>query len=243
MLKTIAATAILGLSSLSIAHAGIITQSVDFGTQGSSSDIRLNNLNETLSINPFDTSLGDLIGVTIRLFGQIDSEGLSRNFSASPGRADMGLFLFSDWNVTSVRANIDHDFATADPFNPLFGESSPPGTFPLIPGTANDTLFFDLSSGLQNVTFMGNTNAFTSDFSSDTIDFNFTAMANTRIDNEVASGTGMFMNVFESGVFGSVEVDYNFTPSIVQVSEPHPAGLGLLGALLFGASMLARRKA
>lgn len=218
------------------ASAAMITEVASFGTQGSSTDVQIGTLNQTLTINGFDTSLGTLTGVDIKVFGQINSRGSSKNVSDANGRADIGIMLFSNWAVTSSAANT-HVFQSANFVTPFLSASSAPtGVFNLIPNSANDTFAFDLTSGELSASLTGiNLAAFTT---GSAVDFLFSAFANTTFNNDVASGTGQFTNTFETGAWGKVEVSYTFD-SVATVSEPKT--FALFGLTLAGLAF-ARKK-
>lgn len=209
------------------ASAGIIYQEVSFGNQGSSNDVEIGFLNEILSINAFDTTLGTLSGVDITVFGQMDSTGSSQNQSVANGRADIGISIFQDWKVST---NVANDFvfrsALVNPF--LSASSAPVGTFDLITGTTNDTFTYGLSSGELSASLTGvDLSAFT--LGSD-IDFNFTGFAQTVITNNVDSGTGFFRNSFQTGSWGKVAVSYTYAAtSVPEPSTSAILALGLMG--------------
>lgn len=219
------------------ASAGIITEVASFGTQGSSTDIRIGNLNETLTINSFDTTLGTLTGVDITVFGQINSRGSSQNVSNANGRADIGIQLFRDWSVSSLVADT-HVFQSANFSTPFLSASSAPaGVFNLIPNSANDTFSYDLTSGELSASLANiNLAAFTT---GSNISFLFSAFANTAINNDVASGTGQFTNTFQTGSWGKVEVKYTFD-EIATVSEP--GTFALFGLTLAGLAFARKKK-
>ena len=224
------------------ATAALITESGTFGTQGSTSDAPIDNggfLDEEIIINGFDTSLGTLTSVDITVFGQIDSEGSSQNISTTNGRADVGLFIYQDWKVSSSVAN-DFVFRAGDFVNPfLFDESAPPGTLNLEPGTANDTFTYSLSSGEISGSLTGvDLSAFTS---GSPITFDFDAFAQTSIGNEVESGTGFFTNSFATGSWGKVEVAYTFDAAPT-TSVPEPATIALLGLAAMGMARSRKNK-
>jgi len=210
MIKKILLTSLLVAASS--ANAAIVTQEASFGTQGSPFDLILGNLNQTLSFERFDSSLGDLQNVTVSLYGQIDTVGSSVNVSESNGRAGAGIYIFSDWKVSS-NVGATHVFESASFSTPILSsESSPEGTFTLVSNTVNDTFNYALSTGLRQATLDNfDTNLFTSESGTNTIDFIFSTFANTNIDNDVQAGTGVFTNSFNSGTYGKALIEYNYT--------------------------------
>ncbi|WDE08120.1 PEP-CTERM sorting domain-containing protein [Thalassomonas viridans] len=227
--KGLFAAAALTLAS-SNAFAGMMTVSDSFGTQGSTTDVDVGILNETLSVAGFDTSLGILTGVSIAVFGQMDSAGSSKNVSAADGRADVSILLGSDWSVTTAAAD-DYMFGTAGT-TLASDQSSPAGNFDLSPG---EIFTYDLSSGEQSGAMTGvDLSAFTT---GNMVDFVFSALAMTYINNDVDSGTGTFENTFQTGSWGRVEVTYTYTSEV-----PEPASIAILALGLMGLSLRNKQK-
>mgnify|MGYP003673638103 CR=1 FL=1 len=213
--------------------AGLVSQEVSFGNQGSTNDVEIGFLNETLSINSFDTALGTLTGVGITVFGQMNSEGSSQNTSIANGRADVGISIFQDWKVSTSVAD-DFIFRSSTETNPFLSDSSAlPGTFNLITNTVDDTFNYSLSSGeissaLTNVDF----SAFTL---GNDIEFNFSGFAQTIITNNVDSGTGFFRNSFQTGSWGKVAVNYTYEPDAT-TAVPEPSTFAIFALGLMGLS-------
>ncbi len=218
------------------ASAAVISFTDSFGTQGSSTDVEFTagGLNETLSIQGFDASLGTLTSVAITVSSQLDSDGFSKNVSTANGRAEVNISMFSPFQVTSSATN-SFVFIAADFFNPfLTDESAPSGTFDLIPFTADDTFTYDLSTGQMDGSLTANSlSAF---ITAGTIDFIFSAVAQTAFVNEVDAGTGEFTNSFSTAAWGEITVEYTYsnTPT---VSVPAPTSLAAFGLVLLGFAM------
>lgn len=224
------------LTSLN-AFAGIISQEVSFGQQGSTTDVPIGSLNQVLSISAFDTTLGTLTDVNITVSAQMDNDGSSQNQSIADGRADIGIFVYQNWQVTTNVA-IDHVFRAASfglPF--LIDSSAPLGTFNLVTGTSSDTFTYNLSTGELNAVLQGvDISAFTL---GNDIDFNFTGFVQTNITNNVDSGTGYFLNSFQTGSWGKVSVEYVYEEEGL-TPIPEPSTLAILGLGLMG--LCSRRK-
>jgi hypothetical protein len=227
------------LSASCVSHAGLITQDVSFGVQGSPSNVdEVSPLTQVLSIDPFDTALGVLNSVSINVFGQVDSEGSSTNLSQpdEPGRSEVDIFLTQDWVVSSAVAD-DFIFESAS-FDPLVSVQSSPSGFTMIPNTDSATFNFDVTTGEQSG-FLANLDldAF---LGTAPIEFTFSTDAQTIIRNVVDGGTGSFLTSFSTGSWGRIVAEYNFTASSpAEVSAPASVSLA---ALVVGLVGYARRR-
>ncbi|WDD98517.1 PEP-CTERM sorting domain-containing protein [Thalassomonas actiniarum] len=227
--KGLITAAALTLAS-SNAFAGMMTVSDSFGSQGSTTDVPVGALTETLTVAGFDTSLGILTGVSISVFGQMDSEGSSKNVSAADGRAEVSILLGSNWSVTTAAAD-DYIFGNGGAVL-ADDQSSAAGNFDLTPG---EIFTYDLSSGEQSGAMTGvDLSAFTT---GSMVDFVFSALALTYINNDVESGTGTFENTFQTGSWGKVEVTYTYSSEV-----PEPASIAILALGLVGLSLRNKQK-
>lgn len=234
MLNKKIALSLFAICSLS-AQADMVSVESSFGTQGSSTDVsELSPLAQTLQLDTFDTTLGDLTGVTITVYAQIDSAGTSTNDSDENGRADVEIQLQDAWAVSTSAAD-DYVFADAS-FDALVSDqSSAPNTFTLATG---DTFEYAVSTGERSAQLMNvNMDAFLGD---DPVEFFFSTDARTNLQNQVDGGTGTFTNMFSTGAWGRVVVDFEYTTEQVMVSAP--GALGVAGLGLFAVAFVARRK-
>ncbi|WP_159817079.1 PEP-CTERM sorting domain-containing protein [Colwellia sp. 20A7] len=217
------------LLASSSAFAGLITETGTFGTQGSSTDVPLGTLSETISINAFDTQLGTLTGVDITVFGQIDTVGTSTNTATANGRADVAMHIQNPWQVTTLAA--DGYVFQASAFNYLTDQSSASG-FDMASG---DTFNFSLTSGELSSALTGvNLAAFTTGLA---VDFNFSGLPITALSNVLESGTGDFVNNVATASWGKVVVNYTYSDSpATSVSEPGTLAILALGLVGFAAS-------
>ncbi|GEA10107.1 choice-of-anchor E domain-containing protein [Alteromonas sp. KUL49] len=214
------------------ASAAVISFTDSFGTQGSSTDVTLSGLfSETLQIQGFDSALGTLTNVAISVSAQLNSTGSSQNISVSNGRAEIDVTMILPFEVSSAFTNA-FTFVAADPINSFLNdESAPTGTFDLIPATADDTFSYGLSTGQIDGSLTATSLA--SFVTAGTIDFVFTALANTAFTNDVDGGTGLFTNSFTTAAWGEITVEYTYsTAPAVTVSAP--TSLAAFGLLLIG---------
>jgi hypothetical protein len=216
MRKLLTAGALLLASSQ--AFSGIVTETASFGTQSSITDQAIGfGINETVTINAFDTALGNLTGVSIDVFSQIDTEGRSTNTSGLNGQSQFRFNLDSDWTVSSSVG--DHTFNTA---GNIFTETDAEHQI----GEIFDYGRLDIfkSGSFASTDFA----AFTSD-----IDFNFVIAATSSFINIANGGQALFTNQIDSAAWGQVEVTYTFEDAPTS-SIPEPTSLAIFGLGIAG---------
>ncbi len=228
MKKLLAAGALLLASSQAFAGIISVTETASFGTQGSFTDVTIGEgLNETLTINAFDSALGRLTGVSIDVFSQIDTKGNSQNISDGPAVSTFRLTLDEDWAVSSSVFN--HTFESArrifkvEESNHLAGTTFDYGQL-----TTYKTGSFDASD----------LSAFTSN-----IDFTFVVDAYGGFSNTASVADAEFINTSFSAAWGQVEVTYTYddTPH-GPVPVPAPTSIAILGLGLAGFAFSRRNK-
>jgi hypothetical protein len=208
------------LLSSSAAFAGTYTTSADFGTQGSVIDLAIGfGLNEVITVDGFDASLGNLTGVEINVFSQIDTAGHSTNNSSLDGQSQFTFLFTDDWTISSSVGS----FTFRDQ-GVLFQEID-------LNHEVNEVFDYghltDYQVGSINTL---DVNAFLSD-----VDFTFTLNALTSFSNSTVGGSAEFENVIDSASWGKVEVVYTYENVIASVPETGSLaifGLGLAGFAL-----------
>ncbi|XQW85517.1 choice-of-anchor E domain-containing protein [Thalassotalea piscium] len=231
-MKNIITGAALLLASSS-SYAGLIqtTETDEFGIQGSSQSVNINNLNEVLSVAGFNASLGSLYSVTVNLYGQIDSNGSIQNNLTDLSRASLDILLSKDWLVSS---SFGTDYTFANAFSTIWsGESSAVGTYTLGQG---DIFSYSATSGemFQSITFTGSDLSFFT--TGNNVDFTFTTDIINNFQNQSTGASNDFTNKNTTASWGKVEVSYSYDNGITTVSEPGTLAILALGLMGFAAS-------
>ncbi|WP_076417296.1 PEP-CTERM sorting domain-containing protein [Colwellia sp. UCD-KL20] len=223
-MKTLLTAGALLLAS-SQAFAGMVTETASFGTQGDLTNQPIGfGINETVTINAFNTALGSLTGVSINVYSQIDTAGKSTNTSGLNGASQFKFNLDSDWTVSSAVGNYT--------FN----------------GAGNIFTETDTDHQINEVFDYGHldifkTGAFTStDFSAFTSDvnFNFVINATSSFNNIANGGSALFTNQIDSSAWGKVEVTYTYDD--VSTSVPETGSLAIFGLGLAGFALSRKAK-
>jgi len=226
-MKTLLTASALLLAS-STAFAGTVTQVAEFGVQGSVTDQAIGfGLNETLTIAAFDTSLGNLTGVSITASSQIDSAGESTNTSGLSGQSQFNFFLTSDWAVTSSVGS--YTFSNA---GVLFTETD-------TDHGVNEVFDFGQVTDFQQGDIVASdVSAFLSD-----VDFTFAVNALSSFSNTTSGGSAVFQNIIDSASWGQIEVTYTFDDVVASVPETGSLAIFGLGLAGFALSRKAKKSA
>lgn len=226
-MKTLLTASALLLAS-STAFAGTYTDTVSFGTQGSVTDQAIGfGLNEVLTIAAFDTSLGNLTGVSITASSQIDSAGESTNTSGLAGQSQFNFQLTSDWAVTSSVG--DFTFSNS---GVLFTELDTDH------GVNEVFDFGQVTDFQQGDIVVSDVSAFLSD-----VDFTFAVNALSSFTNITAGGSAVFQNIINSASWGQIEVTYTFDDVVASVPETGSLAIFGLGLAGFALSRKAKKSA
>ncbi len=226
-MKTLLTAGALLVAS-STAFAGTYTEMAEFGTQGSVTDQAIGfGLTETITVDGFDASLGNLTGVEVTVYSQIDSAGQSTNTSNLDGQSQFNFFLTSDWNVTSDAGS----YVFAGPGS-LFSESDADHQVGEVFDYGQVT---DFQTGSISVADL-------STFLND-VSFSFSVNALSTFANTTAGGSAVFENIIDSAAWGKVEVSYTYDAVVASVPETGSLAIFGLGLAGFALSRKAKKSA
>ncbi|WP_426358801.1 choice-of-anchor E domain-containing protein [Pseudocolwellia sp. HL-MZ19] len=225
-MKTFLTAGALLLAS-SQAFAGVIVETASYGVQGSTTDLAIGfGLNETVTINPFDSSLGNLTGVSINVYSQIDTAGQSTNDSGQNGQSQFQFNLNGAWDVSSTVG--DYQFAG---FGNVFTETD-------LDHQANEVFDYGQLTEFQAGTItVADFSAFTS-----AVDFTFAISASSSFTNIVPGGSAEFTNIIDSASWGQVEVTYTFDAAPDPSTVPETGSLAIFGLGLAGFALSRKAK-
>ncbi|WP_426358800.1 choice-of-anchor E domain-containing protein [Pseudocolwellia sp. HL-MZ19] len=225
-MKNILTAGALLLAS-SQAFAGVSVETASFGTQGSVDDVTIGfGLNETVTINPFNTALGNLTGVSINVYSQIDTEGQSMNNSGQDGQSQFQFNLNSDWTVSSAVGN--YQFLG---FGNLFTETD-------LNHEADE--IFDY--GHLDSYHAGTISVIDLTYFTSAVDFTFVIGASSSFTNIVPGGSAEFTNIIDSASWGQVEVTYTFDDAPDPSTVPETGTLAIFGLGLAGFALSRKAK-
>lgn len=226
-MKTLLTAGALLVAS-STAFAGTYTEMAEFGVQGSLDDKDIGfGFTETVTVAGFDASLGNLTGVEITVYSQIDATASSTNNSLD-GASRFKFDLDQDWQVTSAAG--DFLFNAEDTLFELIDSDHVTGeTFAIDQSDLN--FFRDGAISASDLAL----------FASD-VDFVFDVFASANFQNS-APGTGDFTNVNTSAAWGKVEVSYTYDAVVASVPETGSLAIFGLGLAGFALSRKAKKSA
>ncbi len=184
-------------------HPELISQTKSFGIQGSSypTSFGLGTLNHTITLDPFDFSLGRLTKIFVTMKGQINSKGYTINKSEDKAHSAVSIQLTEDWAVNG------RTFATGE----LFADSTNGHTL----GTG-ERFNYNYSSGEYSSFARFDPER---DFQTSK-SFTFTAKLATYFANTAESGITMFENHSIAATWGEVRADFFYIPKRTPVPEP-----------------------
>lgn len=219
-----------------------------FGTDGSTADVSIGVLNETLSVSLFDPSVATVdAGETLRLRGvewyarsSMSSVGSVTNNSGVNARGTMNVIMTANWQAAAGAPISETDIFAATGTSVISAESAPAGTYDILPGgtwNSGDLTTGVLSSGTQSIAMNVTGGQW---FQPGTIDALFTAAAFTGVGGEAESGTGSFDISFATAAWGDFGIRYLY--EVIDTPVPTPAPLALLALGALGLARVRRTK-
>ncbi len=221
-----AATTLVGIvATAGIANAASLTKTAS--TNFEKTDF----FDKTLSVEQFDSSLGELESVEISFTGEIKANGsITNNANSANFIFVLGgeqITRFGTIKLSNLNLNLDGvqlDLNTMPENFVNLGTIATNETKDIPELTATDSVTQTLSKGQNDLSaFIGNGN----------LNFLFDAQAQTQI-----FGSGNFSSIVETVAKGSVAVTYNYDES---KSVPEPSSILGFG-LIAGVGMLSLRK-
>ena len=223
MKKTIALAVLLTSQA---SQAGVITYSDSFGVQGSTTEVTVGELNESLRVSGFDSSLGTLTGVSVRVSSQLESGGYTENLSPQASWGMVALTLFESWQVSS--SLFTHIFQQRSFNSFYYNESASKSSGNYFTLNQGDRLNFGYSSGELSQLFSF-TGAELASFNTQALDFNFNARISSEVRQEIESGEALFESQYGTGIWGKVEVTYEYASQVWEPASILLMGVGIIG--------------
>ncbi len=210
-------------------EAGVLIRSDSFGTSGSSTDLPLGSIDEVLTVDGFDLSLGVLTGVQVRFLGSINLAGEVENLGVGPANYQARATLSQDWTLSSALFTDQVLGAAGDSLVDLSGMVAGGETRAFAGGTGViERVFTDLDLGA---------------FLAGPVEVHVALAVDTMLGVAAIDGSGGFITSVSTGGWGSLEVTYLYDDIQQAPSVPEPFPLWLLmGAGVIQAARAYRKK-
>ena len=209
------------LAGIGVASATTITTSASYGVGGTP---QLTDWSQVLTVNPFNTALGTLTGVSITLDSSGAFSGAVKNTSATPQNfkvtEDVNLSgSSSNAGISAIIGTLTQDLVVTQTYTALgSGTSAAFGPFgPTSTASATSTNFAAFESGPISTTIT------------------------TATGTTVIGGGGNITNNINTKAGATLTVVYTYTPAVVPPPVPEPASLMLVLAGMAGTLLLRRR--
>lgn len=210
--KLLCGAALLSVATFSNAAVMTITETASVG-------LTTTNFDEVVSVNQFDSSLGDLLSVTFSLEGFVEANARLESEDAAPAVVTTEISV----TLTLTETILDNTLVVTVPsLSEVFNASAFDGsvdfggtsgiTYEELTATDTETNTFNDGATLALFTGLG------------TVDLNLNALAVS-----FASGAGNLITQFQTAAGGNIEVVYEYrVPSVSAPSHLALLGLGLV---------------
>lgn len=221
------------LSFAAAAAFGIAASAASATTLSYTDSVTLQSTNwiEMLSVDQFDSALGDLNSVTVMLTGTVEGEASAESLDAAPATITLDLSALisaSTANLGNVAAVLPVVSSTEmlDMFDGLIDFDGPSGTASGV--VTADDMDTGVLTGADMAEFIGG----------GSVVLSLEAMGQSS-----GTGAGNLITSFLTSAAATVTVVYDYDPAQGPAPVPLPASVLLLGAALGGLGLARRKKA